>query len=104
GIGPPRFFCCTRQGLLLSPFQREVPRFVFRPFDCVYGNHRICLGLGTIMQAAKIPFISYAHEDAETAKRLYDDLTLAGANPWLDVEKLIGGEDWEAAIRKAIRE
>jgi hypothetical protein len=52
----------------------------------------------------KIPFISYAHEDAVTAKRLYTDLASAGANPWLDSEKLLGGQDWEGAIRKAIRE
>ncbi len=36
-------------------------------------------------------FISYAKEDYETAKRLYDDLKEAGAEPWLDDEDLLSG-------------
>lgn len=57
-----------------------------------------------VSRAAIAPFISYAHEDRDLAGRLYHDLALAGTNPWLDAEKLLGGQDWEAAIRKAIRE
>jgi hypothetical protein len=49
------------------------------------------------------PFISYAREDAVTAGRLYNDVKLAGGDPWLDREKLLGGQNWEAAIRGAIR-
>ncbi|HEX7678024.1 MAG TPA: toll/interleukin-1 receptor domain-containing protein [Thermoanaerobaculia bacterium] len=50
------------------------------------------------------PFISYAREDREVAQRLYRDLRAAGAQPWLDTEDLLGGQDWEVSITRAIRE
>jgi TIR domain len=49
-----------------------------------------------------IVFISYAREDTEAAKRLYEDLKNAGLTPWLDKESLIAGQNWKTAIRKAI--
>lgn len=49
------------------------------------------------------PFISYAREDINFARRIASDLRRLGANPWLDVEKLIGGEDWESVIQNAIK-
>jgi hypothetical protein len=52
----------------------------------------------------KRPFISYAREDSEHARRLYQDLRSIGATPWLDAEELIGGQEWEPAIRLAVRE
>jgi hypothetical protein len=52
---------------------------------------------------AKI-FISYAREDYEIAKRLYDYLKSHGQEPWLDQENLIPGQKWEGAIQSAIRE
>jgi hypothetical protein len=57
------------------------------------------------VRAASVrPFISYAREDFEFAKRLYADLRRLGAEPWMDVEELTGGTDWQAAVRHAIRE
>lgn len=50
------------------------------------------------------PFISYAREDRDVARRLYRDLSESGAQPWLDVENLLGGQDWQLAIGSAIRE
>jgi hypothetical protein len=50
------------------------------------------------------PFISYAREDHEIASRLYEDLRALGVEPWLDKRDLIGGEDWQAAIRRAVQE
>lgn len=50
------------------------------------------------------PFISYAREDRETALRLYRDLVKSGARPWLDVEDLLPGQDWQHAITRAISE
>jgi len=49
-------------------------------------------------------FISYAHEDLETARRLYRDLNSLGADPWLDKEDLLAGQDWEREIVRSIRE
>jgi len=47
-------------------------------------------------------FISYAREDIETARRLYEDLKRAGAEPWFDKESLLPGQKWKVAIRQAI--
>lgn len=49
----------------------------------------------------KTVFISYAHEDAEFAERLYKDLKNAGLVPWLDKQTIRAGENWKIAIRKA---
>jgi hypothetical protein len=48
------------------------------------------------------PFISYAREDSATAIRLYRDLRALGAEPWLDLEELVGGQRWQEAIREAL--
>ncbi len=47
-------------------------------------------------------FISYAREDYETAKKLYDDLKDAGVTPWLDDEDLLPGQNWKMGISQAI--
>jgi hypothetical protein len=49
-------------------------------------------------------FIKYAREDAGAAKRLFNTLTEAGAEPWLDVESLLPGQHWESEIEKAIKQ
>lgn len=50
-------------------------------------------------------FISYAHEDIESAMRLYQELkSVDGIEPWLDKERLQPGIKWRPAVRKAIRE
>ncbi len=48
-------------------------------------------------------FISYAREDEEAARRIYRDLIQLGAEPWLDKEAILPGQDWERAIKQAIR-
>jgi hypothetical protein len=48
-------------------------------------------------------FISYAREDSNAAKRLYEDLKKANLNPWLDKESILPGQNWENEIRKAIK-
>jgi TIR domain len=50
------------------------------------------------------PFISYAREDRDVAIRMYGDLRRAGAEPWLDALELMGGENWEFAIKRALRD
>jgi hypothetical protein len=54
-------------------------------------------------QGARI-FIAYAKEDALLARRLYDDLEQAGFTPWLDVRRLLPGQNWPRAIDAAIEE
>ena len=48
-------------------------------------------------------FISYASEDFEKAKEIYNLLKSLGANPWFD-KKLEGGELYERTIDKQIKE
>ena len=49
-------------------------------------------------------FICYAREDEDAAKRLFRDLKGEGLDPWLDMESLLPGQDWQVAIQQAIRE
>ena len=50
-------------------------------------------------------FISYAHEDQDSATRLYRELkAVNGIEPWFDKESLGPGMRWKPAIRKNIRE
>lgn len=48
-------------------------------------------------------FISYAREDAESANRLYQDLSsIPGVTPWLDSKKLLPGVRWKMEIMEAL--
>lgn len=49
-------------------------------------------------------FLSYAHADSDGVGRIYQQLKDRGYRPWLDREDILGGEEWEPAIRRAIRE
>jgi len=46
-------------------------------------------------------FVSYAKEDQELALKYYDLLLQEGAIPWMDVKRLLPGQNWEAEIDKA---
>lgn len=47
-------------------------------------------------------FIAYAHEDSASANRLFEELTAAGFDPWMDTRKLLPGQNWARAIQNAI--
>lgn len=47
-------------------------------------------------------FVAYVKEDAEPAGRLCDALEAAGFSPWMDVRKLLPGQNWPRAIEAAI--
>jgi len=49
-------------------------------------------------------FLSYAREDEKQVKELYQKLTDAGFNPWLDKENILPGQNWAYCITKAIQE
>lgn len=49
-------------------------------------------------------FLCHGNEDKPAVRKLYNDLKAAGADPWLDEYDLRPGEDWDFAIRKAIKE
>jgi len=47
-------------------------------------------------------FLSYAHEDVASARRLFEDLREIGVNVWFDNESLLPGQKWKVAIEWAI--
>lgn len=47
-------------------------------------------------------FLAYSHEDREEVTKIYEDLRLAGFNPWLDFENLRPGQMWHSEIESAI--
>ena len=52
----------------------------------------------------KAVFLSYASQDADAARRICDALRTAGLEVWFDQSELRGGDAWDAAIRKQVRE
>lgn len=53
-------------------------------------------------QTAKV-FLCYAKEDKPKVDPIYQKLKDAGFEPWMDKVDLLGGEEWEPAIQKAIK-
>lgn len=49
-------------------------------------------------------FLCYAHPDRRLALELYNFLVELGVDTWIDVEKLVPGENWEIEISKSIRD
>jgi hypothetical protein len=47
-------------------------------------------------------FVAYVREDQRMAERLCGGLSMAGFSPWLDVAKLLPGQNWPRAIESAI--
>jgi CheY-like chemotaxis protein len=54
-----------------------------------------------ILTRAKV-FLCYAHADREPVVDLYNRLETCGFIPWMDSERIYGGEPWEKVIRRAI--
>src|SRR3954464_4485897 len=52
----------------------------------------------------KAVFLSYASQDADAARRICDALRAAGVEVWFDQNELVGGDAWDAKIRKQIAE
>ena len=60
--------------------------------------------LGFRFEPSTLPqvFLAYGKEDQHTVCRLYDALEAAGFAPWMDVRKLLPGQNWPRAIESAI--
>jgi len=61
-------------------------------------------GKGYSFTASSRPrvFIAYAHEDSASAAAIFDALTAAGFDPWMDQRKLRPGQNWKRAIENAL--
>jgi hypothetical protein len=55
-----------------------------------------------IEQKTLLIFISHASEDNAAAKRLVKRLKEDGFDPWLDLDRLLPGQDWNFEIEKAL--
>ena len=55
-------------------------------------------------EPVKAVFLSYAREDTEAARRIADALRGFGVEVWFDQSELRGGDQWDAKIKKQIRE
>jgi hypothetical protein len=49
-------------------------------------------------------FICYAKEDLDIVSKIYERLKEAGYDAWIDKKNLVGGQEWELEIKKAINE
>ena len=54
--------------------------------------------------SGKAVFLSYASQDAEAVARLAEALRAAGVEVWFDRNELVGGDAWDAKIRRQIAE
>ena len=50
----------------------------------------------------KAVFLSYASQDADAARRIAEALRMAGVEVWFDQNELVGGDAWDAKIRRQI--
>ena len=55
-------------------------------------------------EMSKAVFVSYASQDAESAARICASLRAAGIEVWFDQSELRGGDVWDQAIHRQIRE
>ncbi len=53
-------------------------------------------------EGTKAVFLSYASQDSEAARRIAEALRAAGVEVWFDQNELVGGDAWDAKIRKQI--
>jgi hypothetical protein len=71
-------------------------------------NERLDAEGGVVEQSTPIGprphvFISYAREDGDLARRTLHALEEASFEPWLDIERLSGGERWNERICEEIK-
>jgi len=52
----------------------------------------------------KAVFLSYASQDAEAARKICEAIRATGVEVWFDQSELVGGDAWDAKIKKQIRE
>jgi hypothetical protein len=57
-----------------------------------------------LMRVTTQIFLSYARPDQEKVEAIYERLSDAGFNPWMDTKDILPGEQWEVSILKAIQD
>ena len=59
-------------------------------------------GCEFVRDTAPSVFIAYVREDIAKVRRLYRDLEALGFRPWLDLKKLLPGQNWPRCIERTI--
>src|SRR5436853_1418510 len=54
-------------------------------------------------EAGRAVFLSYASQDSDAAKRICEALRAADVEVWFDQSELVGGDAWDAKIRRQIK-
>lgn len=54
--------------------------------------------------ASRAVFLSHAHQDSDVVQRIANALENAGVEVWFDRKELVGGDAWDAKIRRQIAE
>lgn len=67
------------------------------------GRHAFSLMKYPAGQAFPLVFLSYAHEDVKSARRIYKTLSESHVRIWFDKESLLAGENWKLGIESAIK-
>jgi hypothetical protein len=57
-----------------------------------------------VTEPSRAVFLSYASQDAESARRITEGLRQSGIEVWFDQSELRGGDAWDAKIREQIRD
>lgn len=97
-----------KSGHKLEIFDENVPNFIHElraRFDRAF-NLRATLSAPQDSLSGDPPrvFLSYAHEDGNFVRRVYQGLRNAGMDPWMDDEGgLLGGDRWDPKIEAEIK-
>ena len=59
--------------------------------------------LGVTRNVELREFLCQSSGDKDAVRALYARLKVDGFTPWLDEEDLVGGQDWDAEIKKAVK-
>jgi TolB-like protein/tetratricopeptide (TPR) repeat protein len=57
-----------------------------------------------VIDTGKAVFLSYASQDAEAARRIFEALRAGGIKVFFDQSELRGGDEWDLKIRREIRD
>jgi hypothetical protein len=92
----------TRHEQILSIVRRALDRGQTVEIDGLGMFRPAVGGYEFIAQTEPQVFLAYVEEDLPLARRLRDGVAAAGCAPWLDKDKLLPGQNWPRAIRRAI--
>jgi hypothetical protein len=104
---------CPEDGEILEADEEgslccDVCEAAYQPDECERETaYRARPGISPPPRARRVTvhiFLSYAREDRQKVESLYQKLSDAGFEPWMDIKDILPGEKWPSSIRRAIRD